>query len=152
MAVIFSFHHQLWSDTPSQLQNVGKEWWLGSSRYGTMGSAVSLQRHLCSARMQVWSPAWHNGLRVPVLPQMQRGSQVWLRSDLWPRNSICCRAERKGQDRTGQDREGKERKGKGRKKKRLVIGNNNNLQGYIQPAENLLPLFHAVLTKQWIKR
>ena len=32
----------------------------------------------------------------PALPQLRLRSQVWLGSDPWPRNSICCRAAKKG--------------------------------------------------------
>ena len=44
---------------------------------------------LCSARMQVRSPAWHSGLKDPVLPPLQPRLQLWLRSDPWPGNFIC---------------------------------------------------------------
>ena len=40
------------------------------------------QWSLCSARMQVRSPAQHSRLKDPVLPQL------WNRSDPWPGNSI----------------------------------------------------------------
>ena len=41
------------------------------------------QWHLCSTTTQVWAPAWHSGLKDLALPQQQ------LRSNPWPRNSIC---------------------------------------------------------------
>ena len=47
------------------------------------------QRHLCSAGKQAWSPVWHSGFKYPALPQLQCGSRLWLRTDLWPGNSIC---------------------------------------------------------------
>ena len=31
-----------------------------------------------------------------ALPQLQHRLQLWLRSDPWPRNSICCRVTKKG--------------------------------------------------------
>ena len=39
-------------------------------------------RCLCSVRTQVRSPAQHSGLKDPVLPQRQLGSQLWLGSEL----------------------------------------------------------------------
>ena len=45
---------------------------------------------LCSSRTQAQSLAWHSGLKDPALPQLWYGSQLRLKSDLWPRNSICC--------------------------------------------------------------
>ena len=52
-------------------------------------------RHLCSARKQVWSPVWHSGLKDLALPQLWYRSQLQLRSDPWPRNSICHRVAKK---------------------------------------------------------
>ena len=52
-------------------------------------------RRLCSAGMQVQSPAWHSGLKDPALPQLQHSSKLWLRSAPWPGTSICCRAAKK---------------------------------------------------------
>ena len=52
-------------------------------------------QHLCTARMQVRSPVQYSGLKDLVLPQMQHRSQLQLRSDPWPRNSICCGAAKK---------------------------------------------------------
>ena len=51
------------------------------------------QEPLCSARMEVRSPAWCSGLQDPALSQLHLGLQLWLRSDLWPENSICCGRE-----------------------------------------------------------
>ena len=34
-------------------------------------------------------PARHRGLKDPALPWLQHRSHLWLRSDPWPRNSIC---------------------------------------------------------------
>lgn len=53
------------------------------------------QWHLCSARMQVRSPALHSGLKDPATPQLWHRSQLQLRSDSWPGNSICHSAARK---------------------------------------------------------
>ena len=36
-----------------------------------------------TVEVQIWSPAWHSGLKDPVLPQLQLRSQLWLR--FWPR-------------------------------------------------------------------
>ena len=40
-------------------------------------------------------PAWNSGLKDPVLPQLQCRSQLWLGSDPWPWNSICCKVAKK---------------------------------------------------------
>ena len=53
------------------------------------------QWHLCSTRRQVRSPAGHSGLKDPALPQLQHRSQLWLKSDPWPRNSACHRVAKK---------------------------------------------------------
>ena len=53
------------------------------------------QQCLGNARMQVQSPAWHSGLKDPVLPQLWLKSQLWLRSDPWPRSSICHESAKK---------------------------------------------------------
>ena len=37
----------------------------------------------------------HSGLKDPVLA-LRHGSRLWLRSHLWPGNSVCCRAAKKG--------------------------------------------------------
>ena len=50
---------------------------------------------LCSARIQVGSPAQHNWLKDPSLPQLQRKCKLWFGSDPWPANSICCRAPKR---------------------------------------------------------
>ena len=58
---------------------------LGSSCCCTMGSTAS------------WA-LWDSGsihslapwVKGPLLPQLQLRSQLWLGSDPWPRNSICC--------------------------------------------------------------
>ena len=42
-----------------------------------------------SAGTQVWSLVSSIGLKDPVLPQLWRGSQLWLRSYPLPGNSIC---------------------------------------------------------------
>ena len=47
------------------------------------------QWHLCSARIQVQSLAWHSELKDLVLPELQHRSQQWIRVDPWPWNSIC---------------------------------------------------------------
>ena len=52
-------------------------------------------RHLCSTRTQVWSPVQYSGLMGLALPQLQHRSQLWLGSDPWPGNSICCGADKK---------------------------------------------------------
>ena len=44
---------------------------------------------LCSTRAQVQSPAQPSGLKNLVLPQLWHRLKLWLRSDSWPRNSIC---------------------------------------------------------------
>ena len=46
-----------------------------------------------SAGMQVPSPAWHSGLKDLAL-------QLQLRSDPWPRNSICPGEAKKDQNKT----------------------------------------------------
>ena len=50
---------------------------------------------LCSARTQIQPPPWHSGLKDPVLLQPWHRSQLQLRSDPWPRNSICHREAKK---------------------------------------------------------
>ena len=57
--------------------------------------------------------AWHSGLKDPALLQLKHRSQLWLRSDPWPRNSMCCEAAKKG------EREGKERRGE----EKMCFGN-----------------------------
>ena len=54
------------------------------------------QQHLCSARMQVQSPAQNSGLKDLVLLQLQYRLQLWFGSDTRPRNSICCGVAKKG--------------------------------------------------------
>ena len=44
---------------------------------------------LYSARTKVQSLAQHSVLKDPALPQLLCRSQLQLRSDSWPRNSIC---------------------------------------------------------------
>ena len=39
-----------------------------------------------AVEVRVHSPAQHSGLKDPALPQLQRGSQLWLRFDPWPGN------------------------------------------------------------------
>ena len=48
------------------------------------------------AKTRVRSVAQHSGLKDPALPLLWDGWQPWLRSDPWPRNSICCGAAKKG--------------------------------------------------------
>ena len=45
-------------------------------------------QHLCSARMQVSSPAPHSELKDPALLQLYHRSQLRLGYDPWPENSI----------------------------------------------------------------
>ena len=53
------------------------------------------RRRLCYTRMQVRSLACHGGLKDLTLLQQQCRSQLWLASDPWSRNSICCRVAKK---------------------------------------------------------
>ena len=69
---------------------------------------------LCSSRTQVQSPAWHSGLKDPALQQLWHRSPLWLRFDLWPGNSICCRVA-------------KRKKKKKKKKERKKTMTNSNL-------------------------
>ena len=39
--------------------------------------------------------AWHSGVKDPAVRQLQCRLQMWLRSDPWPRNSICYRVAKK---------------------------------------------------------
>lgn len=64
-----------------------KKW---SSHGGTTGWAASPQR-----QDAVPSPAQLSGLKDPALPQLRRRWQLWLRSDPWPGNPMCCEAARK---------------------------------------------------------
>ena len=64
------------------------------------------QYHVCSTRMQVWSPVWHSH-RWPMLPQLWYRSQLRLRSDSWLKNSIW----------PGADKKDKKKKKKKKKKK-----------------------------------
>ena len=50
---------------------------------------------LCSTRISVRTPAPHGGVKDPVLFQLRCRSHLWLRSDPWPRNSLCCGAAKK---------------------------------------------------------
>ena len=52
------------------------------------GVPAVAQWHLCSARMQVCSSAWHSALKDPALPQLWYRLWLWLRSDPWFGNSI----------------------------------------------------------------
>ena len=61
--------------------------------YPGVPSVAQKDRHLCNTRTQVQSPASHSGLKDPVLSQ--RRSHLWLGSDPWPGNSICCGAAKK---------------------------------------------------------
>ena len=65
--------------------------WLRSPLCGTMGSVASLQ-HQVSGLI----PSLAQWDKDPALPQLQCRWQLRLRSDPWPRNSICCRAAKKG--------------------------------------------------------
>ena len=56
------------------------------------------QWHLCSTRMQVQSSAQHSGLKDQVLPFLQHRLQLRLRSDPWPRISLCCRVAKNGRE------------------------------------------------------
>ena len=38
---------------------------------------------------------WSGTVKDLGLPQLQHRSQLWLRSDPWPVNFICCRAAKK---------------------------------------------------------
>ena len=43
-----------------------------------------------------YAASWeHSGLGNLVLLQLQLGLQLWLRSDPWPGNSICCGTAKK---------------------------------------------------------
>ena len=53
---------------------------------GTMGLAASLQ---CQDAGLIL--VRHSGLKNLALPQLWCRSQLWLRSDPWPGNSISCR-------------------------------------------------------------
>ena len=64
-----------------------------SSHCGALGLVVSLQ---CQNTGLIL--AWHSGLKDLGLPQCR--SQLWLRSDLWPRNSICHGAAKKEKNTT----------------------------------------------------
>ena len=44
---------------------------------GLPAAAEQDQQHLCSARAQVQSLAWHSGLEDPALPQLQGKSDPW---------------------------------------------------------------------------
>ena len=50
---------------------------------------------LCSARVQVQSLAWQSGLKDTALLRLWLRSQLQLRSDSWPGNSICFRMAKK---------------------------------------------------------
>ena len=45
-------------------------------------------QYLCRARVQVWPLAWNSGIT----------SQLQLKSDPWPRNSICHGMAKKGKN------------------------------------------------------
>ena len=49
----------------------------------------------CSTRTQVLSLAQHSGSKDPALVQLRHKLRLRLRSDPWPRSSMCCRAAKK---------------------------------------------------------
>ena len=59
-----------------------------NSIYGVSTVAQQDWWHLCSTRIQDQPLAQQSGLKVLLL-QLQSRLQLWLRSDPWPRNSIC---------------------------------------------------------------
>ena len=61
-----------------------------SSCRSTTGSAVSLQHQDTGS-----IPGLHSGLKDPVWPELLRRSQLGLKSDPWPENSICLGAAKK---------------------------------------------------------
>ena len=53
------------------------------------------QWRLENAGIQVWSLAWHHGLRIWHCQSCSFRSQLWLGSDPWLGNSICGRVAKK---------------------------------------------------------
>ena len=69
-----------------------------SSHYGTVGLEASLQ---CQDAGSIPGPAqW--GLKDLMLPQLWRGSHLWLRFSPWPWNSTCHRVAKKGEKNTNE--------------------------------------------------
>ena len=64
-------------------------------------------QHLQSTGMQVRSWAQHSGLRIWCCPQLQHRSQLQLRSDPWPGNSISHGVTREREKKTIIDSEKK---------------------------------------------
>ena len=63
-----------------------------SSHCGTTGLAVSLE---CWDAGSIPGPA--QGVKDLALLQLRYTSQLWVGSDPWPGNSICCRIKTKNE-------------------------------------------------------
>ena len=61
---------------------------------GILAVAQQDRWHLWSPGMQVRSPGQHSGLRICCSCGIYK-LQLWLTSDPWPGNSICCGVAKK---------------------------------------------------------
>ena len=98
-----------------------------------MGSVASLKlQDTGSITVQL------SGLKDSALSQLERRSQLWLRSDPWPGNSICLRAAK--------NRKKKEKK---KKKKGHLQAQDHREMKYLSHEWNLSPRELHLLAKLW---
>ena len=89
--------HMLWV----QLQKRQKK--AGGGQKGVPAVVQWDQHHLCRARMQLCSPAWHSRLRIRHCHRCNAGHKLRLRSDPWPRNLIYLRETKKKRKKWAKD-------------------------------------------------
>ena len=67
---------------------------------------------LCSAKTQVPSLAPAHWVKILALRQLQCRSKLWLGSNPWPRNSICCGAVKKKKKKKKKEKKKRKKKEK----------------------------------------